>query len=119
MSYARFSNADVYVFMSTAGHLECCGCLLGDKWAFDSTQAMVDHLAEHRAVGHDVPHGIEADLWEDDRINWVDYPRCDLDGCDERVGCGCPTPNGYVSTCSIEHGQQLGAWLDGPGGDGP
>ena len=67
MSYARFSYADVYVFMSTSGHLECCGCILGDQWAYDSTQAMVDHLAEHRAAGHDVPDGIEQQLRQDDR----------------------------------------------------
>lgn len=114
MSYSRFSHADVYVFMSSAGHLECCGCKLGDQWEFGSTQAMVDHLAEHRAAGHDVPTGIEAELWEDDRENWVDYRRCDLDGCDERARCGSPAADGYVSACSIGHAQQLGAFLDRP-----
>ncbi len=59
MSYARFGCGDVYVFMSTSGHLECCGCILGDQWSFASTQEMVDHLAEHRAAGHDVPDGID------------------------------------------------------------
>lgn len=63
MAYARFSYADVYVFMNVSGHLECCGCLLSDQWKYDSTQAMVDHLAEHRSAGHDVPDGIEAELW--------------------------------------------------------
>jgi hypothetical protein len=115
MSYARFSYSDVYVFMSTSGHLECCGCRLGDEWAFDSTQAMVDHLAEHRAAGHDVPAGIEDSLWEDDRDNWVDYRRCDVDGCDERATCGSPTPDGsYVSCCSVRHAQTLGGFHDWP-----
>ena len=110
MSYSRFSHADVYVFMSTSGHLECCGCRLGDQWAFDSTQAMVDHLAEHRAAGHYVPAGIEDALWEDDQDNWVDYRRCDVDGCDKRVTCGSPTPTGYVCACSVRHGQSLGGF---------
>lgn len=114
MAYARFSYADVYVFMSTSGHLECCGCALGDEWEFGSTQAMVDHLAEHRAAGHDVPDGIEADLWADDRENWVDYARCDVDGCDERVTCGSPAPGGYVSACSVAHAQTLGGFANWP-----
>ena len=115
MAYARFSHADVYVFMSTSGHLECCGCRLSDEWGFDSTQAMVDHLATHRAAGHNVPDGIEDDLWEDDRDNWVDYPRCDVTGCDERTECGSRTPSGgYVRCCSIEHAQSLGGFADWP-----
>ena len=103
MSYCRFSFADIYIFMSTDGYLECCACILhdGGSQTFDSTQAMVDHIAEHRAAGHDVPDGIEADLWEDDQENWVDYVRCAVDGCEERVRCGTSTPNGYVSCCSI------------------
>lgn len=115
MAYARFSYADVYVFMSTSGYLECCGCRLGDQWVFDSTQAMVDHLAEHRDAGHDVPADIEADLWADDHENWVDYQRCALDGCEERVTCGSPTPDGgYVACCSVAHAQTFGAFSDFP-----
>ena len=121
MSYARFSYADVYVFMSTSGHLECCGCILGDQWVFDSTQGMVDHLAEHRAAGHDVPDGIEQQLWDDDRDNWIDYERCDVEGCDERTTCGSPTDNEsvpgrslngkpYVRACSLAHARELGGF---------
>ena len=113
MAYSRFSYADVYVFMSVEGHLECCGCILGDQWGFDSTQAMVDHLAEHRAAGHDVPD-IEAELWADDRDNWVDYPRCDVEGCEERATCGSPAPNGYVSCCSVKHARTLGGFANFP-----
>lgn len=74
MSYSRFSGFDVYVFMDVYGSLQCCGCLLDDQWHYDSTQAMVDHLAEHRAAGHNVPDGIEAALWEDDEENFP--PQC-------------------------------------------
>jgi hypothetical protein len=110
MAYSRFSYADVYVYMSVAGHLECCGCSLSDEWAYDSTRAMVDHIAEHRAAGHDVPAGLEDSLWEDDRDNWIDYRRCDVDGCEERVTCGSPAPSGYVSCCSLQHAQTLGGF---------
>lgn len=93
MSYARFSDADVYVFMCVSGKLECCGCILQDReWVddptwpifggylqavgeeiptrFDTTQGMVDHLAAHRRAGHDIPESIEARLWSDDAENF-------------------------------------------------
>ena len=75
MSYARFSETcDVYVYMDVNGTLACCGCILGKMpWYYDSTQAMVDHLAEHRAAGHDVPD-IEPELWADDEENFP--PQC-------------------------------------------
>ena len=93
MSYARFSFADVYVFMCVSGKLECCGCILQEReWVddpewpifggylkavgevietrFDTTQGMVDHLALHRAAGHDVPEHVEPALWADDADNF-------------------------------------------------
>lgn len=78
MSYSRFSFADVYVYMDVNGTLACCGCSLSDQWYYRSTQAMVDHLAEHRTAGHDVPD-IEAELWADDADNFP--PQC-ADGHD-------------------------------------
>lgn len=92
MSYARFSNADVYVFMCATGKLECCGCILQERevvedpgaffgyylkdvepiieYRFDTTQGMIDHLALHRSAGHDVPDYIESALWADDAENF-------------------------------------------------
>lgn len=68
MSYSRFSEADVYVFPTTSGDLECCGCWLPDvKGSFQtrSIDAMAEHLEAHRQAGHDVPDwvmdGIRAD----------------------------------------------------------
>jgi hypothetical protein len=77
MSYSRFGYADVYVYMDVNGSLACCGCFLGADWYFDSTEAMVDHLAEHRAAGHEVPPGIEDSLREDDADN---FPASCVDG---------------------------------------
>lgn len=137
MAYSRFSYADVYVFMNVGGYLDCCGCILQkSEWVDDpsrpltggylksvepivqsifyDTQGMVDHLAVHRAAGHDVPEGLEQELWDDDEDNWVNYERCDLEGCEERATCGSPSPSGYVRACSIPHAQSLGGFTDWP-----
>lgn len=79
MAYSRFSYADVYVFMSVSGYLECCGCSLGNEWDFDSTEAMIAHLAEHRKAGHEMPDDLEDDLRADDEENFP--PQC-ADGHD-------------------------------------
>ena len=111
MSYCRFSNADVYVFMNVGGFLSCCRCWLGDREDFYSTEEMIAHLAEHRAAGHDVPEGIEDDLLADDHENFVNYKRCDVEGCNERVTCGSPsTRGGYVQACSMDHARSLGGF---------
>src|SRR5690242_12437057 len=98
--------------MSTSGHLECCGCRLGDQWTFGSTEEMIDHLAEHRKAGHRMPDDIEEALREDDYDDFVAPPRCQVVDCDKTITCGSPSPNGYVQACSIEHGQELGGFAD-------
>jgi hypothetical protein len=64
MSYARFSNADVYVYLDCDGYLNCCACSLNADESdalfpgsthCHSTDEMLAHLAEHVAAGHDVP----------------------------------------------------------------
>lgn len=70
MSYARFTENDVYVFYSVMNCLTCCGCMLGDKWDYYSTQAMVDHLEDHIAAGHDILPTLIPSLWQDDKINF-------------------------------------------------
>lgn len=70
MSYCRFSEADVYVFMHTHKFLECCGCSLGDQWDFHSTADMVAHLREHIAAGHDVPAWVIPQIEADDAENF-------------------------------------------------
>jgi hypothetical protein len=78
MSYARFLEGDVYVFMSTSGFLECCACFLSEskEWSStfraSSTQQMVDHLDQHKEAGHFVPWGIVDHLWHDDKENFPD-----------------------------------------------
>jgi hypothetical protein len=73
VSYARFGSdlSDVYVYMHASGHLECCGCRLGDDcFRAGGTRQMVDHLAAHAAAGHTVPGTVVADLWADDSLNF-------------------------------------------------
>lgn len=64
MSYARFSDGDVYVFSSVGGYLECCACALNERDGdspfpassqFDTTAEMLAHLAAHQEAGHHVP----------------------------------------------------------------
>lgn len=76
MSYCRFFDGDVYVFMHVSGHLECCGCVLNvpdepwDLFKAESTQEMVDHLELHVAKGHRVPSHVVPNLWADDAENF-------------------------------------------------
>jgi hypothetical protein len=35
-----------------------------------STQEMIDHLEEHKKVGHFVPWGVVEHLWDDDKENF-------------------------------------------------
>lgn len=79
MAYSRFSYADVYVYMDVNGTLACCGCRLGNEWDFNSTQAMIDHITEHRLAGHNVPVDLEERLRADDAENFP--PQC-ADGHD-------------------------------------
>ena len=76
MSYCRFLEGDVYIFFSGERELECCACALDplqEPWGFfkaKSTQEMVDHLEEHKKVGHFIPWGVVEHLWDDDKENF-------------------------------------------------
>lgn len=82
MSYARFFDCDVYVFMHVSGFLQCCACSLSGAQVHDpdmynsynaySTQEMVDHLVKHKRAKHQIPADIVQRLWEDDEENFPD-----------------------------------------------
>ena len=59
MSYCRFSkDCNVYVFMNWDGKIECNGCCLEEPHGarvFDTPQAAIEHLYEHRKAGDKVP----------------------------------------------------------------
>jgi hypothetical protein len=78
VSYARFNEGDVYVFAATAtGDWECCRCSLAPGSSFNcaTRREMVEHLHQHRAVGHLVPDRAIADLLEEDAagLAWGDH----------------------------------------------
>lgn len=62
----EYKGSDVYVYFDIGGYLCCCGCCLGKKWDFHSTDEMIAHLEEHRAAGHRVPQSC-IDRLEDER----------------------------------------------------
>ncbi len=59
MSYAtKGRDSSVYVY-SDGNHLHCLDCMLDtdlDTISLDSYPAMLAHLAEHQAAGHQVPY---------------------------------------------------------------
>lgn len=61
-------SSDVEVLYHERGWLQCSGCLLepgGGSPRTATTQAMIDHLREHRRCGHDVPDDLFSDLERD------------------------------------------------------
>ena len=75
MSYSRFGEADVYVYLDVGGYLTCCACNImetQDVWgnyrAYD-TEDMVSHLKEHRKNGDRVLTDTIERLWADHEEN--------------------------------------------------
>ena len=71
MSYARFIEGDIYLFLSSSGGIECCGCslyegndLMGSQTFYTYDDA-IQHLKDHEAKGDYVPgyayEGLERD----------------------------------------------------------
>lgn len=89
MSYARKLDGDVYVFLSVGGHLECCMCDLPgpDTFITTTTAAMLSHLDEHIAAGHEVPDDARLGLKADQSVNdrWMELVAAGVDG-DEAWG---------------------------------
>lgn len=65
MSYARFSEGDVYVYGDVRGGISCDACCLSpstrpenligyERFNCATLAEMLVHLAAHRAAGHDV-----------------------------------------------------------------
>jgi phage replication-related protein YjqB (UPF0714/DUF867 family) len=81
MSYCRFLEADVYVFMHVSGWLECCMCPLvrehQDEISFKAfdTDTMIAHLKKHVAAQHHVPLHVFDDLIADDKENFGEQIR--------------------------------------------
>lgn len=83
MSYCRFGDSDAYIFMTYNG-FDCCACSLATRTAlehpytdmlgfehefeyhpvgpFTTARAMLDHIAEHRAEGDNIPEDVDAQI---------------------------------------------------------
>lgn len=69
MSYSRFTEAPVYVYLSGSG-LECCMCCISPRTVtFPTTAEMLAHLDAHRAAGYDIPDWLYNDLRADAEEN--------------------------------------------------
>jgi hypothetical protein len=55
-------RSDAYIFHAVEGHWECCGCWLGKEWRYPTKEAMLVHIAEHRAAGHVIPEFVDEEL---------------------------------------------------------
>jgi hypothetical protein len=72
MSYVRFLEADVYVYMDVSGYLVCCWCSMEPDTSFQaySTQEMIDHLRKHQEKDDYVPDHVFTHLADDDELNF-------------------------------------------------
>ena len=128
MGYARFSYADVYVFLSCYGQLECCGCWLRTEenpsiaTSFYETEEMLEHLKLHIAAGHNVPEETIEDLKADALVNdkWIDNVFHGM--CTSCAGNGVclvrgPPPPKHADDCWGCKGSGLCKDCEGKGGN--
>lgn len=61
MSYSRFFNYDVYLYLHSAGHVECSACILNDDTSvcLYNDDEVLAHINEHKKAEHDMPSQIE------------------------------------------------------------
>lgn len=77
MSYSRFIESDLYIYMSS-GFLYCAVCRLKEDnldqmsagFSAYTTQDMIEHIKQHEKAGHKVLEGIYVELLEDDLENF-------------------------------------------------
>lgn len=67
MSYARFSEGDIYLYACVSGGIFCCSCRLARPdnleglWTFSTYDEAIAHVRKHIEAGHRVPeHTIPA-----------------------------------------------------------
>lgn len=78
MAYSRMLENDIYVFATNIAGLPalyCCMCPLEEGFEQTGfvarrTQDMLEHLEEHRKVGHRMPSTINEELLADDAENF-------------------------------------------------
>ncbi len=69
MSYCRFGEGDVYMYMHIHGGIRCCGCKLVNQGISDPIFHFyidaIKHLVTHREYGHKVPDYVLSRLQEE------------------------------------------------------
>jgi hypothetical protein len=74
MAYCRWGDGDLYIYEDARGGLTCCGCKLqeqppagfdGASFNCSTRSAMIAHIDEHRAAGHEVQKGVVDALREE------------------------------------------------------
>lgn len=75
LSFARFSNSDVYIFEHANGFIECCGCILTEPEPDEivgfakltTPREAISHLEEHQDAGYNIGNAINRikDTYED------------------------------------------------------
>lgn len=68
MSYARFSEGDIYLYASVGGGIYCDGCQLRDQLespTFATYDEAIAHVRDHQKRGHLVPARAIPDLEAD------------------------------------------------------
>jgi hypothetical protein len=120
MSYARFSYADVYVYLDVNGYLRCCGCSLDkERWDYETTADLLAHLDAHKAAGHDVPDEtielLKADAVENDA--WIASVAAGMcTSCDGVGRCSQGYPQPHPAECWKCHGDGACPDCGGRGG---
>ena len=75
MAYSRFWDSDIYIYPHVEGYIECCACWLNDKLEdyslfglsekITNDQQLIEHIGQHRLMGHNIPEDLEEEILSD------------------------------------------------------
>ena len=68
MAYSRFFDSDIYIYSHVEGYIECCACWLNESLVgstfglsekITDDNHLIEHIGQHRQLGHNIPDGLE------------------------------------------------------------
>jgi hypothetical protein len=75
MAYSRFFDSDIYIYAHVGGYIECCACwlnenldeysLFGLSEKITNDDQLIEHIRQHRQLGHNIPDHLEAEILSD------------------------------------------------------
>ena len=75
MAYSRFWDSDIYIYPHVGGHIECAACILLQEknphhlflssLSIYNDEDLLEHIAEHRSKGHEIPVDLEQEILSD------------------------------------------------------